>query len=91
MDVHSKLEKSKYVHNGYQYVSDKLTKDGSKKMWRCDRKDHGCKAQLHTDANTDVGVREKGQHIHGGNAADTEVVVAVNRMKRRAVDTQEGK
>ena len=53
MDVVSKREKPKYSHNGHQYVFDKLTKDGSKKMWRCDRKDHGCKARLHTDAATD--------------------------------------
>ena len=58
MAVHSKREKAKYVHNGYQYVFDKLTKDGSKKIWWCDRKDHGYKERLHTDTNTDAMILE---------------------------------
>ena len=81
MDVVSKREKPKYSHNGHQYVFDKLTKDGSKKMWRCDRKDHGCKARLHTDAATDDVIGDvRGAHTHGSDAAGVEVAVAVGGM-----------
>ena len=92
MDVVSKREKPKYSHNGHQYVFDKLTKDGSKKMWRCDRKDHGCKARLHTDAATDDVIGDvRGAHTHGSDAAGVEVAAAVGGMKRRAAATQDGK
>ena len=91
MDVLSQREKAKYVHNGFKYVLDKLTKDGSKKMWRCEEKNHGCKARLHTNANTDAVVEEKGAHIHGSDVAGVEAAAAVCRMKRRASETQEGK
>ena len=69
MDVFSKRERVKYTHNGHKYVFDKFTKDGLKKMWRCDQKDHGCKVRLHTDANTNVVTVEKGVHTHGSDAA----------------------
>ena len=91
MDVFSKREKAKFTHNGYLYIFDKLTKDGLKKMWRCDRKDHGCKARLHTNANTDVVEAEKGNHVHATDALGIEVAAAVSGMKRRASETQDGK
>lgn len=88
MDVLSKREKLKYAHNGYLF--DKLTKDGNKKMWRCDRKDNRCKARLHTDAIMDTVIEERGVHNHGSDAAGIEVAMVVNSMKRRAANTQEG-
>ena len=59
-------------------------------MWRCDRKDHGCKARLHTNANTDVVEAEKGNHVHATDAAGIEVAAAVSGMKRRANETPDG-
>ena len=90
MDVFSKRERAKFVHNGYSFVFDKNTKDDTKKMWRCDRKHHGCKARIHTDIATDAVVVESGDHNHPSNAAGIEVAAAVGRMKRRATDTQDG-
>ena len=68
----------------------KNTKDGSKKMWRCDQKHNGCKARLHTDALSDAVVEMKGAHTHGNDAAGVEIARAITAMKRRASDTQEG-
>ena len=83
-------EKTKYAHDGFLYVFDKLTTDGSRKMWRCEEKNHGCKTRLHTDSVNNNVIQVRGDHIHGSNAAKVEVAMAVNMKKRRAEDTQEG-
>ncbi len=88
--IKTQRSKSKFPHNGYLYVFDKSTKDGNKKMWRCDQKNRGCKARLHTDSTTDVVVKETGVHIHGSDAAGVAVAAVITGMKRRAADTQEG-
>ena len=89
MDVLSKREKQKYIHNGHTFVFDKNTNDGTKKMWRCDQKDHGCKVRIHTDMVTEAVIVQRGDHVHPSNAAGIEVAAAVGRMKRRATDTQD--
>ena len=73
MDVFSTRNREEFVHNGHTFVFDKNTKDDSKKMWRCDRKHHGCKARIHTDMATDAVVAERGDHDHPSNAAGIEV------------------
>ncbi len=90
MDISTQRSKPKFPHNGCLYVFDKATKDGNKKMWRCDQKNRGCKARLHTDSTTGVVVNETGEHNHGSDAAGVEVAAVVTGMKRRASDTQEG-
>ena len=89
-EVLSQKEKTKYAHDGFLYVFDKLTTDGSRKMWRCEEKNRGCKTRLHTDSVNNNVIQVRGDHIHGSNAAKVEVAMAVNMMKRRAEDTQEG-
>ena len=36
------------------YIEDKLSVDGTKRFWRCERRNDGCKAQLHTNAGAGV-------------------------------------
>ena len=90
MDIETQRRKPKFSHNGFLFVFDKLTKDGSKKMWRCDQKNRGCKARLHTDATNGNVLQEPGNHTHGSDAAGVEVASVITGMKRRAADTQEG-
>ena len=44
--------KEKFVYDGFMYVLDKPSVDGMKLFWRCDRRHDGCKARLHTNAQT---------------------------------------
>jgi len=54
---------------GYQYVTDKSSKDGTKLFWSCDQHAKGCEAWLDTDAATDHIVRQMHDHNHGSSAA----------------------
>jgi len=63
------------------YTSSTKTVDGSKKMWRCERKDQQCKARLHSDAFTGEFVRVVGNHTHDSDAARMEVIRTANKLK----------
>jgi len=89
-NVETKRGKVKYVHNGFLYIFDKKSSDGSKKMWQCKRKDQQCKARLHSNAFTGELVRVVGNYTHDSDAARIEVIRTVNILKRRVTDTTEG-
>ena len=47
----SKQNKKKFSHNGYIYVKDRLSNDGEKFFWCCDkRRTTDCKGRIHTTA-----------------------------------------
>ena len=52
MTVKSTKDKEKYVDDGYMYMLDKPSVDGTKLFWRCDKRNDNCKARLHTNAQT---------------------------------------
>lgn len=79
----------KFIDNGYQFVRDKTSKNGVIIFWRCDQRNNGCKARLHTDAATDRITNRMHDHNHGSNAAAIEVNVVRTAMKRRAETTTE--
>jgi hypothetical protein len=78
----------KIAIDGYQYVFDKKSSDGSRKFWRCDQKMNGCPVRLHTDA-TDNVTKTMHDHNHGSNAAAIEVSRVRAAVKRRAANTVE--
>uniref|UniRef100_A0A0M3IXM1 FLYWCH-type domain-containing protein n=1 Tax=Ascaris lumbricoides TaxID=6252 RepID=A0A0M3IXM1_ASCLU len=49
----SNRDRVKLQEGGYLYVFDKLSTNGEKKFWRCERKSE-CNARIHTDAVTNV-------------------------------------
>ena len=90
MALLSVKNKEMFHHEGHIYVFDKLTTDGQKKMWRCNEKNRGCKARLHSNAETGEVICTRGTHIHPSSMARVEVTRALTAMKTRAVSTQEG-
>ena len=62
---------------------------GAKQFWRCDQRNNGCKARLHTDATTDNVVGRMHDHNHDSNAAAVQVNVVRTAIKRRAETTVE--
>ena len=90
MSLLSVRSNEKFHHGGYMYVFDKYTKDRQKKMWRCEWKNRGCKARLHSYSETTEVISIKGAHIHPSNAARVEVTRAITEMKNQAVASQEG-
>ena len=50
--VTSERGKEKVVDSGFMYVEDKRSVDGTKRFWRCAKRNDGCKARLHTNART---------------------------------------
>ena len=52
MAVESGKGRKKYVDDGFLYVLDKPSVDGTKLFWRCEKRNDHCKARLHTNAET---------------------------------------
>ncbi|VDN82520.1 unnamed protein product [Brugia pahangi] len=53
----------KLQDDGYFYVFDKMSRNGQKKFWRCEKKGT-CNARIHTDAATNEVVKRTTQHNH---------------------------
>ncbi|KAM3722175.1 Vesicle-fusing ATPase [Dirofilaria immitis] len=53
----------KLQEDGYFYVFDKMSTNGQKKFWRCEKKST-CNARIHTDAITNEIVKRATQHNH---------------------------
>lgn len=83
----SKRGKNKLLHEGFLFTFDKLSKDHSKKFWRCELKNI-CKARLHT-TNDNVIINEVNQHCHGNDAAKNQISKIVANIKRKATSTSE--
>ena len=52
--VTSERGKEKFVDSGFMYVEDKLSVDGTKRFWRYEKRNDGCKVLLHTNARTSL-------------------------------------
>jgi len=89
-NICSQRNKEKFCHEGFLYIFDKKSADGSRKMWRCEHKDYSCRARIHTDAITGDVLKNLSDHNQDSNAAKIEVVRTVTAVKRRADDTNEG-
>uniref|UniRef100_A0A915PFT3 Vesicle-fusing ATPase n=1 Tax=Setaria digitata TaxID=48799 RepID=A0A915PFT3_9BILA len=53
----------KLQQDGYFYVFDKMSTNGQKKFWRCEKKTI-CNARIHTDAQTNKILKRATQHNH---------------------------
>jgi FLYWCH zinc finger domain len=47
----------KLALDGYQYVFDRKSSDGSRNFWRCELKMSGCPVRIHTDTLDNVTKR----------------------------------
>jgi hypothetical protein len=52
-EILSQQRYEKYAHEGYIYVLDKLSLDGTLMFWRCDLRNGGCKGRIHTTTGVD--------------------------------------
>jgi hypothetical protein len=78
----------KIAVDGYQFVFDRQSSNGSTNFWRCELKMSGCPVRIHTDA-TDNVIKRMHDHNHGSNAAGIEVSRVRTAVKRRAENTVE--
>ncbi|KAI1696238.1 FLYWCH zinc finger domain-containing protein [Ditylenchus destructor] len=79
----------KLIFQNYLYWKGKETKDKSKIIWRCVKKEVGCKGYLHTD-NTNVKVvLGPTPHNHSGESMAPAQAILRHAIKRRALDTIE--
>ncbi|EJW85091.1 flywch zinc finger domain-containing protein [Wuchereria bancrofti] len=53
----------KLQDDGYFYVFDKMSRNGQKKFWRCEKKGT-CNARIHTDVATNEVLKRATQHNH---------------------------
>lgn len=84
--VESKRGKRKFVDDGYEYVFDRTSVDGTVQFWRCERRGR-CKARIHV--NDGQVIKKINPHSHGANAAKVLVDVHVTAIKERAQNTME--
>lgn len=80
--------KEKLCCDGYMFTFDKCSRDGAKKFWRCERKNLGCLARIHTDAGN-VFLNTLGRHSHDTDPASIQVRKINSDIKRRAAETTE--
>lgn len=85
-NVISQRNKTKFVSEGFIYVLDKVSKDGSTEFWRCERRGQ-CKGRIHVREGSVVLVVNG--HSHEANAAKVEADKVVSDIKRRAASTLE--
>ncbi|KAL5246078.1 hypothetical protein ACI65C_013486 [Semiaphis heraclei] len=81
------MSKDVYIHEGFQYILDRMSADNITKYYRCRRRDLNCKGRIHV-RNGVVLVKR----IHGGHdesPVDVEMASTISRIKRRAADTME--
>ncbi|CAI6377779.1 unnamed protein product [Macrosiphum euphorbiae] len=79
--------KDVYLHEGFQYIFDRMSADNITKYYRCRRRDIHCKGRIHVN-NQHVIV--KGTHGgHDESPVDVEMASTICRIKRRAADTME--
>ncbi|KAH7710487.1 hypothetical protein AAVH_22225 [Aphelenchoides avenae] len=81
--------RSKIADNGYAYVFDKRSADGTLQFYRCDKKMDDCAARIHVSIETCDVVRRFHDHNHGSDAARIEAARVVAAVKRRRAENQE--
>lgn len=84
--VKSKRDKKKFIDDGFLYVFDKTSVDGSSEFWRCERRGQ-CKARIHV--NNGTVIKKINCHSHGANSAKVEADTVVTSIKQRATQTME--
>ncbi len=78
----------KLIHQNYVYQLDKFSADGTRKHWKCEQRSI-CHGRLHTDSETGEVVAEPAGQTHAPEKAHVEVLLAMESMKDRAVNTQD--
>jgi len=92
VELVSQKGNAKKFHDGYVYDFDKQSENGDVKFWRCELSRSSslkCKCRLHTDAVTGRILQVIGGHSHAGNPGRREVLEALDRVRERAVNSQE--
>ncbi|MCP3665952.1 MAG: hypothetical protein GY696_26220, partial [Gammaproteobacteria bacterium] len=72
----------------YVYLKEKLSSDGERIFWRCERKGT-CRARIHTDAESGRILKHIYDHGHAADCARVEVLRSIEHLKERAENTQE--
>jgi hypothetical protein len=92
MDTRLKTERDRdfFVQDGFKYVYDRDSTDGVTSFWRCQRKNkkiNPCLVRIYVKDG--VIVKTLHVHNHESDPADIEVTQIQNKIKKRAVETQE--
>lgn len=65
-----KRKGAKISYEGHTYNFEKLSVDGTKAFWRCDKRiADGCYARIHTFAESGNFIQQIRSHTHGSDAA----------------------
>jgi hypothetical protein len=76
------------IHNGFNYTIDRST--DTKTYWKCEYcRTIKCKGRIHTDVNFTSVLHETGVHNHPANAANSEVRLFQDKIRSRAINTNE--
>lgn len=88
--VQTNRNKNVVTINGFMYIFDKCSTDGSKRFWRCRRKDLSCPARIHTGIN-DFNILKFSikNHCHDSEAPRIEADTALTDIRKRAITTME--
>lgn len=80
------------VDNGYMYmymyVFDAGSADGTKRFWRC-RKRNVCNARIHTYSHNNNVVKRINEHSQDSEVATTETKIGITKIKQKSQRTLE--
>uniref|UniRef100_A0A5S6QNC5 FLYWCH-type domain-containing protein n=1 Tax=Trichuris muris TaxID=70415 RepID=A0A5S6QNC5_TRIMR len=86
----SQRNREKFIYEGHMFTFEAFDRSRTIKFWRCDKRyAYGCKARLHTSAETNEIIKEVNGHCHRSDAARIEVATVCATLKRRAAVTTE--
>ncbi|XP_018496583.1 uncharacterized protein LOC108864821 [Galendromus occidentalis] len=86
-EIVSQRGRPKLVHDGYVYVREMTSKDGSTRFWRCQQVG-ACKARLHSCIDSNEVLKVIGTHSDEPNPGAIEMASRRCSLKRRAVESQ---
>ncbi|KAF0724082.1 MULE domain-containing protein, partial [Aphis craccivora] len=88
MDALTNRNRQVFIHEGYQYIFDKLAADNVTKLYRCRRRDIHCKGRLRVCINGVIEVT--GNHGgHDESPVAIEIASTITNIKKRALETME--
>lgn len=87
--VQTKRGREKRIYDGNCFVFEKMSTQGDREFWRCDRRDSDkCKARLHYTLNGTV-TKEINIHSHDPDPSLVKVKALKCKIKQRAVETMD--
>ncbi|KAF1741111.1 hypothetical protein MXB_1811 [Myxobolus squamalis] len=86
--VNSKRGEGKFMHNGYSYIYDRKSSDGTKKFWRYELKNE-CKARIHTNMDETSVFKMINNHSHGSDPSKIAVDIIRANIREQALQTTE--